>query len=222
MLLWLRLLLRLRRWDLRRLLLRLLLFWRLIRRLVNYHFSTICKCLDNVWQRVCVVVAGQVCRRPSRGCDTRLELLLLRSLRMALSFWLVVQRWPGSYLRCWWRIRRSSLLGLALMLCWNCRHRRRLCTVLLYSGISITGIRFVRALCSSCSRTVLFILVRLSRRRGRFGRYSAQSRSWLVSTLLDRRWQRLVVIVAFPGMGAFGIWYPVTFSRRSSPICSVR
>jgi hypothetical protein len=75
----------------------ILLLW-LLMCLVDWYFGTIRKCLDNIGQRVRILVARQVGRRPSRRCNTRLELFLLRSLRVTLSFRFVVQRWSGSHL----------------------------------------------------------------------------------------------------------------------------
>lgn len=77
---------------------RFLLYWllhllwlRLLISLVGkWHFSAIRKCLDNVRQWVRILVARQVRRCSSRRCNTGLELFLLRSLRMTLSFRFII------------------------------------------------------------------------------------------------------------------------------------
>jgi hypothetical protein len=206
----------------------LLCLLRLRRLTDDWHFSSIRKCLDNIWQWVGIVIAGQFCRCPSRRCDTRLELLLLRSLRVTLSFRFVIKRWPRSDLRCSRRICRSPLgmsLRLTLVLYGHCRHWRSMFTIMLQvsASVSITQIRFMRTLSPPGDRATLLVLVTRPRRRCRLGGNPGQPSSWLVCRLRARRWQRrLVVIITLSGMCTFRIRHPFTLPLRSSPVGSMR
>jgi len=67
----------------------MLLLW-LLMCLVDWYSGAVRKCLHKIWKRVRILVARQVRRRPTRCCNTGLELFLLRSLGVTLSFWFVI------------------------------------------------------------------------------------------------------------------------------------